>query len=203
MKAFWDNRYSEEGFAYGSEPNAYLKEKLSILAPTGKLLLPAEGEGRNAVFAAQLGWQVTAFDFSSAGHQKAMELARFKGVQINYLVSGVEEVNFPDSNFDAMALIYVHFNGHSRAAYHQKLLKMVKKGGTVIFEAYAKEQLSYQEKYGSGGPKDGAMLFSPEEVKNEFRGIQFEELQTLEVNSQEGKYHQGLAAVIRFKGIKI
>jgi hypothetical protein len=78
-----------------------------------------------------------------------------------------------------------------------------KKGGAVIFEAYAKEQLSYQEKYGSGGPKDRAILFSPEEVKNEFKGIQFEELQTLEVNSQEGKYHQGLAAVIRFKGIKI
>jgi hypothetical protein len=124
-------------------------------------------------------------------------------VPINYLVAGVEEVDFPDTHFDALALIYAHFTGSSRAAYHQKLLKMIRKGGTIIFEAYAKEQLRYQEKYGSGGPKEETMLFSLEEVQVEFNGIQFEELQALEIDSREGKYHQGLSAVIRFKGLKI
>jgi SAM-dependent methyltransferase len=202
MKEFWEARYAESGYAYGTEPNVYLKEKLSTIKPAGKLLLPAEGEGRNAVYAAQLGWQVTAFDLSSAGRRKAMELAEKKGVPINYLVAGVEEVDFPDAHFDALALIYAHFSG-SRAAYHQKLLNMIRKGGTIIFEAYAKEQLRYQEKYGSGGPKEETMLFSLEEVKAEFKGIQFEELLALEIDAREGKYHQGLSAVIRFTGTKL
>ena len=134
MKEFWEARYAERGYAYGTEPNVYFKEKLSPIKPAGKLLLPAEGEGRNAVYAARLGWQVTAFDFSSAGRRKALALAERKGVPIDYLIAGVEEVNFPDAHFDALALIYAHFAGSSRAAYHQKLLKMIRKGGTIILE---------------------------------------------------------------------
>lgn len=203
MQEFWNDRYSEEGFAYGAEPNKFFKEALATLQPPGKLLLPAEGEGRNAVFAAQLGWQVTAFDFSSAGQKKALELAGKKGIQLTYLVAGVEEVNFPNEYFDSMALIYAHFNGEARAAYHKKLLATLKKGGIIIFEAYAKEQLNCQVKYGSGGPKEEAMLFSLEEVKTEFDGVLFETLEQLEINVREGKYHNGPSAVIRFSGSKL
>lgn len=203
MKEFWDQRYSETGFAYGTAPNAYFKEQLDKLSPVGKLLLPAEGEGRNAVYAAGQGWDVTAFDFSPAGKHKALALAETKQVKINYLVGDIAELTFPKQHFDTLALIYAHFSGPDRALYHQKLLQSLKTGGTVIFEAYAKEQLDYQQRYGSGGPKQAAMLFSLQEVQKEFAGLQFAQLQKLEINSREGKYHTGPACVIRFTGTKL
>jgi len=103
MQEFWNNRYSEEGFAYGAEPNEFLKESLTALKSSGKLLLPAEGEGRNAVYAAQLGWHVTAFDFSSAAQKKALELAGKRGVQLTYLVADVADADLPCEYFDCMA----------------------------------------------------------------------------------------------------
>ena len=83
MKEFWDARYKDSAFAFGEEPNEYFKEQISNLKP-GKLLMPAEGEGRNAVFAAKLGWDVHAFDQSLNGQKKAMDLALKNKVNINY-----------------------------------------------------------------------------------------------------------------------
>ena len=74
MKNFWDERYKAKAYVYGKEPNQYFAEKLRELEP-GKILLPAEGEGRNAVFAARQGWEVSAFDSSSEGRKKAFLLA--------------------------------------------------------------------------------------------------------------------------------
>ena len=81
----WNDRYSNEEFAYGEEPNNYLKEQLEKLNP-GTILFPAEGEGRNAVFAAKLGWEVWAFDISAEGKDKAMKLVATNNVAIDYQV---------------------------------------------------------------------------------------------------------------------
>ena len=108
MKQFWDERYSSKAYAYGTEPNAFFKEKLSIIPP-GKLLLPAEGEGRNAVFAAMQGWEVTAFDQSKEGKRKALLLAGEKGVKLDYLVGTLEDMAFEAESFDAIGLVYAHF----------------------------------------------------------------------------------------------
>lgn len=203
MKEFWNGRYSQRGYAYGISPNEYFKDKIDRLKPVGNLLLPAEGEGRNAVYAAKLGWNVTAFDYSKAGQQKALELARENGVSLTYLVQDAQSVELAPEQFDCLALVYAHIEGETRASLHSRLLTSLKPSGTVIFEAYATEQLHYQQKYNSGGPKEANMLFTLEDIQQEFTGLQMEELQKIEIIAQEGKYHQGPSCVIQFKGVKL
>lgn len=93
----WDDRYSSEEFAYGKEPNNYLKEQLEKLNP-GAILFPAEGEGRNAIFAAKLGWNVSAFDISEEGKNKALKLAEANNVSIDYQVGELERWIFRKIN---------------------------------------------------------------------------------------------------------
>ncbi|MEI9943030.1 MAG: class I SAM-dependent methyltransferase [Chitinophagaceae bacterium] len=100
----WNERYSSAEFAYGEEPNNYLKEQLEKLKP-GTLLFPAEGEGRNAVFAAKLGWAVSAFDISEEGKNKALRLATANNVTIDYQVGELQSLNYHTEQFDAIALI--------------------------------------------------------------------------------------------------
>jgi 2-polyprenyl-3-methyl-5-hydroxy-6-metoxy-1,4-benzoquinol methylase len=104
----WNERYSQEEFAYGEEPNNYLKEQL-VKLPVGSILFPAEGEGRNAVFAAKLGWKVSAFDISQEGKNKAIKLAEKNHVSLDYQVGELEKLNFEGEQFDAISLSYAHF----------------------------------------------------------------------------------------------
>ena len=116
----WNERYSQEAFAYGEAPNHYLKEQL-IKLPVGSILFPAEGEGRNAVFAATSGWQVSAFDISQEGKNKALKLADKNQVSIDYQVGALDVLNYEPEQFDAIALIYAHFPANIKSAYHKKL----------------------------------------------------------------------------------
>ena len=104
----WNERYSKQEFAYGEEPNNYLKEQLEKFT-VGTILFPAEGEGRNAVFAAKLGWTVSAFDISAQGKNKALRLAESNNVKIDYQVGELNSLHYADNHFDAIALIYAHF----------------------------------------------------------------------------------------------
>lgn len=97
METFWNQRYRQEAFAYGKAPNQYFKENIQKLNP-GKILFPAEGEGRNAVYAAQLGWDVYAFDISEEGKTKAKKWARENKVSINYQVGQLPDLNFWERN---------------------------------------------------------------------------------------------------------
>lgn len=197
MKDFWNSRYAETDFAYGAEPNEFLKEYLDFL-PKGKILFPAEGEGRNAVFVAQNNREVCAFDMSEEGKKKALDLAEIKKVSLDYEVCSAMEIPYKTDSFDGLVLIFAHFPKSIRKEVHQKLLTLVKPGGKILFEAFSKEQL----KYSSGGPKDVEMLFSPEEIKEEFPGVVFEQLEKKVIVLNEGKYHQGEGSVIRFLGTK-
>src|ERR1044071_4042287 len=113
----WDERYRKEEFAYGDQPNNYLKEHLEKFKP-GKILFPAEGEGRNAVFAAKLGWHVTAFDISAEGKNKALRLAAANNVVIDYMVGELQNLHFSPGEFDAIAFIYAHFPADIKSFYH-------------------------------------------------------------------------------------
>jgi 2-polyprenyl-3-methyl-5-hydroxy-6-metoxy-1,4-benzoquinol methylase len=119
MKEFWNARYNTESYAYGKNPNQYFKDQIDLLPP-GKILLAAEGEGRNAVYAASLGWEVFAYDFSENAYQKAMALAQEKQVKINYQIASLSDLTFADAFFDAIGLIYVHFPDSIRTSNHQK-----------------------------------------------------------------------------------
>lgn len=114
----WNERYSKDEFAYGEEPNNYLKDQLTKLS-VGTILFPAEGERRNAVYAAKLGWAVSAFDISNEGKNKAMKLAEKNNVTIDYKVGELETLDFKSEKFDAIALIYAHFPANIKSLYHK------------------------------------------------------------------------------------
>ena len=198
----WDDRYSKEEFAYGEQPNNYLKEQLKNLDP-GTILFPAEGEGRNAVFAAGLGWKVSAFDISAEGKNKALRLAEARKVTIDYRVGELQTFTYSTEQFDAIALIYAHFPADIKSIYHKTLDKYLRKNGIIIFEAFSKKHLDYiAENENVGGPKDIAMLFSIEEIKADFANYVILELAEKEIELSEGLFHNGKGSVIRFVGRK-
>ena len=198
----WNGRYSKDEFAYGEQPNNYLKEQLEKLA-IGTILFPAEGEGRNAVFAAKLGWTVSAFDISVEGKNKAFRLAEANKVTIDYQVGGLETLNFNPGQFDAIALIYAHFPADIKSLYHKTLDKYLRKNGVIIFEAFSKRHIDYLSKNEKvGGPKDIAMLFSIDEIKSDFENYEIIELVEKEIELSEGLFHNGIGSVIRFVGRK-
>lgn len=197
MIDFWNERYAELEFAYGKKPNQFLVANIDKL-PKGKILFVAEGEGRNAVFAAQNGFEVYAFDYSDSGKRKAAALALEKKVTISYSIFDVLQMNYDVDSFDAIVLIFAHFPAEIRKEAHQKIVSLLKPNGKILFEAFTKEQL----KYNSGGPKNIEMLFSEAEVKAHFPSISFDFLQSKLTELNEGKYHQGIGSVIRFLGTK-
>ncbi len=198
----WDERYDNEQFAYGTEPNIYLKQQLVTIDP-GSILFPAEGEGRNAVFAATKGWKVSAFDISRNGQKKAMQLAEQNQVTIDYQVGELSVLNYHKDQFDAIALIYAHFPADIKSSMHQMLQQYLRKGGLVIFEAFSKKHLEYIAKNEKvGGPKDIESLFSVEEIKADFPDYDMIELTETEIELNEGLFHNGTGSVIRFVGRK-
>jgi ubiquinone/menaquinone biosynthesis C-methylase UbiE len=198
----WDERYRDSEYAYGEQPNKYLEEQLGKL-PVGKILFPAEGEGRNAVFAARQGWQVSAYDISNEGQKKALQLAQKNHVSIDYQVGALQTLDYKEDQFDVIALIYAHFPADIKSALHKELDKYLRKGGTVIFEAFSKTHITFNEKNEKvGGPRDIASLFSVEEIRNDFHNYEIIELMEKEIELHEGLYHNGRASVIRFVGKK-
>lgn len=197
MKQFWDERYAEKEFVYGTMPNQFLAEQLLKLK-AGSILLPCEGEGRNAVFAANNGWQVTAFDFSNEGLNKAHLLAKQNGVSIDYLIGDASVINFENNSFDVIALIYAHFPAAIRAIIHKRMLNWLKPGGTLLLEAFNPLQV----KNTSGGPKDINMLYSEGMLAQDFDTLKIVHSVTHDIVLNEGKFHNGLASVVQFVGKK-
>jgi len=203
MKEFWEERYRNKEFAYGVVPNVFFEDALEKYSPKGKVLLPAEGEGRNAVFASKKGLDVTCFDISNQGKLKALKLAELNNVNINYLVGEFSEMKFEENSFDVIALIYAHFSADLKTQYHKILAKYLKKGGVLIFEGFSKKQLKINENNNqSFGPKNIDMLYSLEEIKNDFSALEIVVLKEEEIELTEGIHHQGKAVVIRFIGKK-
>jgi SAM-dependent methyltransferase len=198
MQEFWNERYKQPEMAYGKAPNAFFKEQLDKLQP-GKLLLPAEGEGRNAVYAAAKGWHARAFDYSEAGRAKALQLAGELGVSINYSLSEAENYTSEPEIFDVVALIYAHFAPAIRHKFHQQVITWLKPGGTVILEAFHPKQL---EGYTSGGPQNHAMLYTADMLRSDFEELTVKLLQEGEVTLNEGIYHNGGGYVTRLVATK-
>ncbi len=197
MKTMWDERYTSDSFIYGREPNAFFKEQINRLTP-GKILLPAEGEGRNAVYAASQGWEVVAFDSSVEARKKALKLASEHGVTIDYRLASYENFKHNASDFDVIALIYAHVPGKIRQSLYRKMLGFLKPGGRVILEGFSKRQLDYN----SGGPKDIDLLFSEKTLREDFLSLTEINIGETEIILNEGEFHKGNAWVIRLTGIK-
>ena len=197
MQNQWDQRYASQEYIYGTEPNNFLKAKLESLKP-GSILFPAEGEGRNAVHAASLGWETDAFDQSAEGRKKALQLADHKNVKINYFIESFDSWNPKPNQYDCIALIFVHLPEGLRRNVHEKAIKALKPGGMIILEAFTTNQLPRT----SGGPKTLELLFTPDQIKNDFRNLTTTEMVETTVVLNEGPLHQGLADVIQLIGYK-
>ena len=198
MKEMWNQRFSGEEYVYGSLPNRFFKEKIEGLHP-GRLFLPAEGEGRNAVFAAGLGWKVSAMDFSEQAKIKALKLADTHSVQLDYIVGDITSMEFENDSFDAAALIYAHISPEFRKMVHQKIMRSLKPGGYLILEGFNKNQVNNS----SGGPKSVEMLYSIPMLEDDFKGLEIGLLEEITENLDQGSFHQGEAAIIRLFGRKI
>ena len=188
----WDERFSAEEYVYGTKPNAFLEEQLPLLN-LGAILFACEGEGRNAVFAASLGWNVSAFDGSKEGQKKAHKLAEQTGVTIDYRIGDATEIEYPSESFDCIVFIYAHFPADIRTFIHQRALQWLKFGGTVLLEAFNPEQIPRT----SGGPKDITMLYTPEILMHDFADVDDIAISIETVHLDEGPLHQGKAEVIR------
>jgi hypothetical protein len=195
MKTMWDERYASSEYVYGSQPNIFFRESIDSLNP-GRLLLPAEGEGRNAVYAASQGWDVHAFDSSVEGQKKALNLASKNEVVINYQLINISDFR-ASQGYDLIALIYVHFDEDWREHFFQELIKSLNPGGRLIMEVFSKSQLGKT----SGGPKKAELLFSTDELEKHLTSLQPLQCDALSIELDEGAFHQGQAEVIRYIGV--
>jgi 2-polyprenyl-3-methyl-5-hydroxy-6-metoxy-1,4-benzoquinol methylase len=197
---FWDQRFAEPGFKYGTEPNAFLRKSAQRLAPASAVLVPGDGEGRNGVWLAGQGHTVTSVDSSSVGLQKAQTLAAENGVPLTTALVDLADWAPLPASVDAVVLIYVHLPGSFRLRAHHALAHGLKPGGWLILEAFHPQQLQHR----SGGPQDVDMLYTPEQLTAEFDGLLRPELAWQgETTLAEGPGHQGLAYVTRWLGQRI
>jgi SAM-dependent methyltransferase len=193
----WDERYGETGFFYGTEPNDFLVSMAGRI-PKGRILCLAEGEGRNAVYLASLGFEVTAVDGSAVGLGKAEGLAAERGVAITTIVADLGDYRIGSEEWDGIVSCYCHLPSVIRKPLHRAVVRGLKPGGVFVLEGFSKEQLSY----GTGGPKDPDMLMSLEELKRELEGLELVHAVQMERDVREGRGHTGLASVVQLLGIK-
>ena len=178
-KHFWDERYAVDEYVYGTEPNDFLVEHAARLI--GPVLSLAEGEGRNAAFLASIGLEVHCVDSSEVGLAKAR--ADFEP---------------EEGRYGSVLSISAHLPSRIRARLYSRVERSLKPNGVILLEAYTEDQL----KFGTGGPKDLDMLMTAGKIKREFVGFDFELLQELEREVNEGRFHHGRAAVVQFLGRK-
>lgn len=188
----WDERYSEPGFAYGTAPNEFLVSVADRI-PKGTILSLAEGEGRNAVYLAALGYEVTGVDGSEVGLRKAAELAIERGVAITTIQADLSTFEIGAEQWDGIIACYCHVPSALRISLHQAAVKGLKAGGVFVLEAFSKEQLAYN----TGGPQSPDMLMSLDDLKRELAGLEFVHAVQVERHVREGSRHTGLASVVQ------
>jgi len=191
----WDERYQGPAFVYGREPNVWLKEQQARFPTQGHALAVADGEGRNGVWLAQQGLHVLAVDGSPVGLAKASVLAAERGCAHRYQTQVVDLVLWeaPAGAFDVIAQIYLHLPEAARRVVHGRLVRALRPGGLLVLECFTPRQLAF----GTGGPKDLALLYEPEALREDFVGLEILHLAECEVELHEGSLHEGRGAVVR------
>ncbi|PKF62473.1 SAM-dependent methyltransferase [Psychromonas sp. psych-6C06] len=191
----WDKEYDREEYVYGKLPNDFLKSHYQAI-PKGKVLMLAEGEGRNAVFLAKLGYSVTAVDLSCVGLKKAEKLASENNVKIETICADLAEFDLGDKKWDGIVSIYCHLPPTIRQALYKKIEQAIKPSGVFFLEGYRPEQLDNK----TGGPPVASMMASKETLVNELPKFAFSHLEDVDRVVNEGINHNGLGAVIQAIG---
>lgn len=195
---FWDQRYSEDGFAYGDAPNDFLREVVDRI-PDGDVVCLAEGEGRNAVFVASLprSGRVIAVDRSGVGLAKAERLAAARGVAIETVVADLATYE-PPRGLAGVVSIWTHLPPEVRRAVHARVVAALRPGGALVLEAYTPRQIGK----GTGGPQEPAMMMTLAGLREELRGLTLVIGRELDREIHEGRYHQGPSSVVQVYAIK-
>jgi SAM-dependent methyltransferase len=193
----WDERYSSEEYVYGKEPNEFLVAMKSHI-PKGRVLCIGEGEGRNAVYLAQQGYEVTGVDASSVGLAKAQRLAKERDVDVSIVVKDLAHFDFGNNAWDGIVSIFCHLPPDIRAAVHAKAVDSLRPNGVFLLEAYTPKQLQFK----TGGPPTAELMLDLETAKKELAGLEFIHAEELERDVHEGQFHNGRAAVVQLIGVK-
>lgn len=193
----WDERYSSEEYVYGKDPNEFLANTADKI-PKGKVLCIAEGEGRNAVFLAERGYDVVAVDSSAVGLEKARKLAQERGVSIETMVCDLADFEIQPESWDGIVSIFAHVPQQVRKQLHRKIVNGLRSGGTLILEAYRPDQLKYK----TGGPPTAEFMMTLPDLEQELKGLDFEYGVELDRDVVEGKFHTGKGAVVQIIGVK-
>ncbi len=193
----WEDRYSQEEYAYGKKANDFLVENYQQI-PQGRVLCLAEGEGRNAVFLAQQGYEVVAVDSAAAGMAKAQKLAAEKGVEITTIVKDLADFEIEENSYDGVVSIFAHLPPALRKQVHAEVVKGLRSGGVLLLEAYTPEQLAYK----TGGPPVAEMTMQLDQLWEEFAGLDFKYGIESVRDVREGLYHTGKGAVVQLIAIK-
>ncbi|HUH57431.1 MAG TPA: class I SAM-dependent methyltransferase [Pseudomonadales bacterium] len=191
----WDKEYDTEEYVYGKLPNDFLRSNYPLI-PKGKVLLLAEGEGRNAVFLAKLGYCVTAVDISSVGLKKAEQLAKENHVSIETICADLKDFDLGENKWDGIVSIFCHLPLELRQDLYKRIERAIKPSGVLLLEGYRPEQLNYK----TGGPPVASMMIAKETLLEELPNFAFSHLEALEREVNEGVKHHGLSAVIQAVG---
>lgn len=194
---FWDQRYGEAGFIFGEAPNAWLAAQAPRLAGRSRALVPGDGEGRNGVWLAERGLEVTTVDASPIGVGKAQALAAQRGVAIDARVADLTTWAWPIGAYDLVVSIFLHFPADVRAEMHRRMFAALRPGGLLVLEGYAPRQLAHRAAGSVGGPQDVTMLFEPADLASDFAGLRLLHLTEDVVTLAEGPRHRGPSAVVR------
>lgn len=194
---FWNTRFEDRSYLYGTDPNDFLKVSASLLPAASRILLPGDGEGRNGVWLAGQGHLVTSVDWSSKGLAKTRSLAGRQKLKITTVEANLSEWDWPVGTFDAVVLVFLHLPIEIRKAVHTQAARALKPNGLLILEGFSKDQLKLQASEESGGPRNSDMLFDHRMLESDFKSLSIEFLEAKERSLAEGIGHLGNAAIIR------
>ena len=191
-QAMWDERYSETEPVYGTRPNAYLEKQAARLKPGGKVLVPADGYGRNGLWLAKQGFSVHTVDLSPVGVERSQKAAATAGVRMAIEQGDLATWNWPVAEYVGVAAIFLHLPPPLRAKVHASMMKALRPEGILILEAFTPEQLHCC----SGGPKDAQLLYTADLLRKDFAAMQILDLEEIKVHMEEGSKHSGRSAVV-------
>lgn len=189
----WNRRFETDGYLFGTQPNAWLREHASVWRAGQRVLSIADGEGRNSVWLAQQGLSVDAFDIAELGVAKARRLAAQQDVAVNFAVADCDALAWPERVYDGVAAIFVQFADPAmRERLFANIQRCLKPGGTLVLQGYTPKQLEYQ----TGGPPIASHLYTRELLRDAFGAMDILELREYEAVVAEGSAHCGWSALI-------
>lgn len=189
----WESRFAAEHYVFGTEPNAFLRAQSALIAPGARVLSIADGEGRNGVWLAEQGFDVTAQDFSPRAQQKARALAVQRGVSLRFEMSDLTARVWEDAEYDAVVGIFFQFLGpQARADVFRGMARALRKGGLLLIEGYGLRQLEF----GTGGPKVLENLYTEALLREAFADFTDVRTWSHETAIDEGPGHSGMSALV-------